>query len=99
MNPVLITSRDLLPEVCKRWRKQYPGEKIKYDQLAALDPKTATSKQVDDIIGTQGWASTGCDGCGEYVDEAVQVGQEPDCESSTANLCKSCCEKALKLFP
>ena len=36
-----------------------------------------------------------CDGCGQEVAEVVKVGQEPDYESSTAELCRACLLEAL----
>jgi hypothetical protein len=39
-----------------------------------------------------------CDGCGQACDRAVLVGQEPDDESATAQLCRSCVLDALALF-
>lgn len=39
-----------------------------------------------------------CNGCGERVCAVVTVGEEPDYESSTTNLCKACLLAALALF-
>jgi hypothetical protein len=39
-----------------------------------------------------------CDECGEDSDTLVQVGEEPDIESSTAELCLGCVKKAYDLI-
>mgnify|MGYP001587518420 CR=1 FL=1 len=38
-----------------------------------------------------------CDECGCDVDLVVQLGEEPDCESNTANVCRECIQKAVDL--
>ena len=39
-----------------------------------------------------------CDACGEVVDRVVTVGEEPDYESSTATLCRTCLVEALAVL-
>ena len=39
-----------------------------------------------------------CNECGGEVEDLVEIGEEPDYESATAIVCKSCIEKALLLF-
>ena len=103
----LLSERNQVREVARRFRAQYPagtygGDRRKRNvaaELEALDTETATAEQVAEIIGNSSWvgAST-CHECGVDTWDAVQLGQEPDYESSTANICKSCLEKALSLF-
>ncbi len=39
-----------------------------------------------------------CDECNKYVAEVVQMGEEPDYESSTAKICAACLMAAMKLI-
>jgi hypothetical protein len=99
----LITERDLIRNVVKAWRKQYPkgcsvrNDKILY-KLECLDRESATSKDVEKIIGNNSWTSIRCNECYEYTDAAVQLGEEPDYESATAMVCKNCLLKAIALI-
>lgn len=68
-----------------------------YQRLAALDLRSVTPADVDAIVGFKGWVEEECDGCGQYVGVAIQVGKPPDVESSTATLCLSCFDAAVKL--
>lgn len=43
------------------------------------------------------WRPT-CDECCEKADNVVQIGEEPDYESSTAKICEPCLRKALALI-
>jgi len=100
-----------IQEVAQRWRKVYEPFKdkdFKYNgkskqqialELDALDPNTATAKDVEDIIGNTTWTKLRCDECEQEVDAVVEVGEEPTYESSTARLCKGCLQKAVALWP
>lgn len=105
------TERQLIQAVASRWRKAYSPftsdvpfnhrqmtKRQVADELDKLDLNIATTKDVGDIIGNTSWTALKCDECGEYVDALIQVGEEPDYESSTASLCKSCIRKAAELF-
>ncbi len=104
----LITSRSQILEVADRWKESYflggkwvygKDKEDIYNNLAALDLKKATERDIEDIIGNNTWASKqGCNECDNSYDEVVQVGEKPDVESNTVELCKSCLEKALNLF-
>lgn len=39
-----------------------------------------------------------CDECGSLEDTVIQLGNEPDYDSQTAQICINCLEKALKLI-
>jgi len=60
------------------------------EQLDALDPETATDEEVNVIIGNDSWTRLTCDECDEDVDAVLTVGEEPDHESHTASLCRTC---------
>jgi hypothetical protein len=62
--------------------------------LEALDKETATAADVAAIIGNESWTRLTCDECGKDTDAVIMVGQEPDYESHTASLCRSCVERA-----
>ena len=106
----LITERTQIREVAALWRKQYPqprrtidiaGDKIHNEiagKLDALDVEAATAADVAAIIGNTSWChQSRCDECNRFFPAAIQVGEEPDYESSTAILCLECLEKALAL--
>jgi len=105
----LITQRDMILGVAKRWFAQY-GHALHesgfrdthtfgntLERLRLLDLETASAKDVADIIGNASWTDLTCDECQSHVDLVVQVGQEPDYESATASLCKECLAKAFGL--
>ena len=69
-----------------------PGEV--YRALVALGP-TPTREQVDAAIGNASWTSTKCDHCGARDVPVVELGQEPDYESATADVCAECLREAL----
>lgn len=52
---------------------------------------------VDAVIGNRSWTYCTCDDCGKSVQAVVQLGQELDYESATANICFHCLKKAVKL--
>lgn len=67
-----------------------------YGALLALGP-TPNPDDVDRIIGNKSWTDNRCDECQAQAD-TVQVGQRPDYESRTADLCEACVRRALALF-
>lgn len=54
-------------------------------------------EDVNKVVGNTGWTDICCDECNELVEEVVQLGQEPDYESSTTNICFPCLKKAVQL--
>jgi hypothetical protein len=105
----IFTERDLILGVVARWKAQYNPKyyltnphmlnKIEIlKNLEELDLKTATAQEVNAIIGNDSWITMSCHECGTKTLTVIQVGQEKDYESATANLCKSCLEKAYKLM-
>lgn len=98
----LITERELIRLVLDFWCSQYPettGEKYETTKkLMDLNRETATSEEVNAIIGNRTWTEVSCDQCGKYTSLAVMVGQEPDVDSSTAVLCAKCLTDAYDLL-
>ncbi len=73
------------PEVVARMRR-----------VAALNYETAT---VADLAAAGDvYPPIHCNGCGNGVWSAVEVGDEPDYESATATLCRECVLEAAKLI-
>jgi hypothetical protein len=99
----LITERSLIRGVAKRWREQYPaGRDEKRDEifirLSALNKEAATAAEVSQIVGNASWTEVPtCDECGERSHVLVEIGQEPDYESSTATICVTCLHQAVLL--
>lgn len=108
---IVIDERHKIEGVAERWKAQYfrNGEwyrggvlgdcGLAYARLSALDPKTATAKEVAAIIGNNSWAGPDdCHECGKTVECTVQIGQPPDYESHTAQVCLDCLRKAVQLL-
>jgi len=102
----LITIRSQILSVVNLWREAYPkgytdssGDKHGiYASLCELDLNTASAEDLENIIGNTSWAEPQiCDECGERHEETVQLGEDPDYESTTVLVCKKCLKKALKL--
>jgi hypothetical protein len=106
----LVTIRTQLLSVVARWREQYArelaGETVicgraadVLAKLQALDLNTATADDVANIIGNRSWAEPKqCDECGRESDRVVELGDEPDYESRTCNLCLVCVGLARELI-
>lgn len=68
-----------------------------YKALIACNPLTA--EDANRIIGNNSWTSDGCDECGkDDCENLLQLGEEPDWESRTVNICSDCLNKAIELF-
>lgn len=104
----VLNERFRVKKAIERWISQYGLERTYYldkrgrhvgAELAALDPETATSDQVSEIIGNSSWSGAlSCDECGQETWDLVQLGQPPDYESSTAYICRGCLMAALRLL-
>ena len=103
----LLNERHQVRTVAEKWRTQhgtgtYVADKrgrMVGDELAALDPETATADDVAEIIGNRSWVDKSiCHECGAETWDAVEVGQPPDYESSTATICGGCLRAALRLL-
>ena len=91
----LIDERSLIRDVAARWRENYgKSQRAIYERLRALDPETATAADVRAIIGNGTWTSRACSECKKDSPAVMQLGDEPDYESSTAWLCLDCADRA-----
>ncbi len=105
----LITQRDRIRAVRKRWNDQYPnamkGHKPWINGLSSaeicgrldeLDLETCSRGDVDKAIGVDGWVDTKCDACDENKDTLVRLGEVPDYESRFIDICPECLAQALE---
>lgn len=107
----LITRQDLANTVAERWRKQYQLEdgswrqlyigvgdsKSIFIQLIDLGPQPKPD-DINKIIGNGTWTGLTCDECDRDVDEVVQLGEQPNYDSSTASICRLCLRQATELY-
>ena len=69
------------------------------EELLALDPETATASEISKIIGNTAWCTErGCNECGTVTWDIVEIGEPPDYESATAEICIDCLKKAVQLI-
>lgn len=94
----LITRKSRAAGAAEAWSNQYPREKRDiFEALVDLGPKP-NPEDVNKVIGNDSWTRVACDECGEEVYAVVQIGQEPDYDSATAEVCLSCLSKAVDLI-
>lgn len=102
----LITRKGQAKITAARWKTNYlkngewrygPDKERIYHELVALG-NNPNPEDVNRVIGNSSWTDVKCDECGKYVEEVVQLGEEPDYESCTANICKSCLTLAMEEF-
>lgn len=99
----LVTERDLIRGVAEAWKHQYPPHLTNEEKrtigyrLSVLDGDTATADDIEAIIGNRSWTRLKCDECGVEAKAVIEVGQELDYESRTAELCADCARKAAAL--
>ena len=107
--PKLITQRDLIRDVANKWKEAYWDEKNGtyyygsekgeiHQKLLKLDLEKCSAESVNKIIGNKSWTELKCDQCQKRVRSVVMVGQKPDYESSTTQLCRGCIQEAGELF-
>ena len=101
----IITERDLIRTVADRWAKVYETGYYAKDatkqgilkSLRMLSTTTCSADDVNKIIGNKSWTRMHCSECAKSTNWVIQVGEEPDYESATANLCRKCFDKAVQL--
>ena len=107
---IIITRTGLAAGTAEKWKKQYfvdgawhlhwknqaPFFEEAYKAMIALG-ENPDPDAVDKAIGNGSWTRLKCDECGHDKDAVVQLGQEPDYESSTALICPECLNKAHNL--
>lgn len=102
----LITPHTNAAEAAERWKEtyfvngswQYGDDKEKiYHAIVALG-SSPDPVDVDRVIGNCSWTACDCNECLSRNKPAIiQLGDEPDYESSTAWICSDCLAKAMAL--
>lgn len=97
----LITERDLIRGVAKAWDEQYGtptdpkySETLVSQRLHELDTEKATAQDVAAIIGNDSWTTLRCHECGKDTTTILRLGEPPDYESNTADICPTCIRQA-----
>lgn len=109
----LITRLSEAAKVENRWYQTYAKTESTWESASVWTSDKRTKRQIHEIllslgnspsaddvnaaIGNTSWTDCRCDECGKQVEQLVQLGQEPDYESATANICFPCLKKAVKL--
>jgi hypothetical protein len=104
----LMNEREQMRTVAQRWAAVYSrGGSYAADakkrrigeELAALDAETSTAADVAAIVGNGSWVCKNtCHECKAETWDAVEVGETPDYESSTATICADCLLAAARLL-
>lgn len=101
----LTTKQAKIKSAKDRFFKQYKSDRYESSYITAikaklrkLDPDTATELDIVKAMGSNSWTRIVCDECNEEVDAIVTLGEEPDYESATADICKNCLIKALEMI-
>lgn len=108
----LITRKLKAQNAAQDWHNQYAkdnwrwygsksfvtgkSKKETYESLAALGDNPSP-EDVNEIIGNNSWTSLVCHECGKDVESVIQLGQELDYDSFTADICTGCLMKAIIL--
>jgi len=67
-------------------------------KLQTLDLTTATPDEVNSVTKAPYIKMTCCDECNRESWDVVEIGEEPNHNTRTAYICKSCINTAFKLF-
>jgi hypothetical protein len=96
----VIRKTDLIKNICQAWDTQYKGtsqrDKIEIGNRLKIE-KPKTEGHIRKIIGNDLWTYNRCHECDNDSKITIQLGQPPDYESATANICPKCLKKALLL--
>lgn len=98
----LITRRDKIREVPKRWRGQYEGSEYHpwapaiQALLDALDLNTVPREEIDRIIGNDTWTELSCSVCEQDCNVVLRI--EPSLQGSYVQICNTCAVRASNLF-
>lgn len=103
----LLDEKSQINDVADRWIAQYGHGTYCSDtrgrhvgkELLAINKESATASDVAEIIGNNSWVcEKSCSECGAESWNIVQIGEEPDYESHTANICRDCLVAAIALI-
>ncbi len=101
----IITKASLINSVADWYKRQYRltdracfGMRLTHKEHYELLRVAATEDAIEEIVGNRGWTRNECDECGQDCDVTVQLREEPDYESATAQVCLECLDEAIKLI-
>lgn len=101
----IITERDSIKDAITFFIAQYGKGSYGADtrgirvgeELSKLNKETVSAEEVNTLIGSD-WTSKTCNECGVKVKTVMQMGEDLDYDSRTANICLDCLKKAVKLM-
>lgn len=101
----VINERSQLQDVVEIYERNVrsPKDPLIAENLRLLRQLPKDTCTVEDVISLTGenfrkrLGPFRCDECGGMVDIVVELGEEPDYESSTANICFPCLRNAIAL--
>ena len=99
----IVSIGDKIKTVPDEWDRQYPPKVCNFDKAEIgrkLRASKLTSRQdVRKIIGNDSCTDLYCDECKQHnLNQVIQLGDEPDYDSSTVTICISCLRRALTLL-
>jgi len=103
----VITKEYVLSSIPNRLKEQYYNDKDgwkdypwnpkdRYERIVAIG-EGITEERATEITNSS-WTNLDCHECGQNVDKVVVLGEKPDYESNTAQVCFNCLKKALDLI-
>ena len=96
----IITKRMKIRETIDTWVNDGSGfNPIAKSRVLALNPDTASEKDIVDILGNTAWTEIICDECGEDVTFAVGIGDDAEgFDEPACWLCLMCARKSVGLL-
>jgi hypothetical protein len=100
----VITLRQVIKDVPKRWRGQYGDGRYGRDKLEilkrldALDAENCSADDINAAIGNSSWTNLQCDSCQEQKERIIRIGDDPDYEARWQDLCVDCLNKAVAML-
>jgi hypothetical protein len=103
----IITKQSIIANVAEAFKDQYYSKgwstrcafrsEYTYEQIYHKLLEAKTEEDVSSAIGNDSWTRNKCHECGLDCDTVIVLGEEPDYESNTAQICPSCIKKAVDL--
>ena len=104
----IITKQNLINGFAELYKQQYCirhgdnlasfGLKLSHNEHYEMLRNSSTEDEIEKIIGNRSWTRNKCDECQKDQETTVLLGEEPDYESATAQICLECLKKAVALL-
>lgn len=102
MNLSVLTKREVIQSVARRWREQYSDDYMKHSpekmeilvKLEKLDLNKASPETIGKIIGNNSWSQLECGGCERDVKKVVIYERYND----SIRLCAACLKHGLNIL-